>query len=98
MKQWRKWAVRAVCLLVLPLVLACAAGYWSSRLSLNFCRELIPCGDGYAGIQEGQITTRIFFSDGPGSMTGQLLALNLDLSGPQVRSFEQLFRDGEGTL
>lgn len=98
MKRWQRCAMLGIGLLILPLVLTGIVGYTSAHLRLDFCRELVAYGDGYVGIQEGLITTSIFQIDKTDRMTGLIRSVNLDMSIPQVKSFEQLFQDEKGTL
>lgn len=98
MKRWHKCATFGIGVLILPLVLAGIVGYTSAHLRLDFCRELVAWEDGYVGIQEGLTTTSIFQIDAENHMTGLIRTGNLDISIPQVKSYEQLFQDESGTL
>lgn len=98
MKRWQKRSFLAVGLLVLPLLFAVLAGYFSSHLRLDYCKEFRTLEDGYAGIQEDGLVTSIFRTDMTGEMTGLIRVPNVDLWGQNLQSFEQLILSDDGDL
>ncbi|WP_071434341.1 hypothetical protein [Angelakisella massiliensis] len=98
MKKWLKRLLLAVCLLMLPLLLTGVVTYSDTHLEVDYCKTLIPYGDGFAGIEENGVLSHIFCTDADGKLTGNIQVLNIDLGRQSVKSFDQLIEDENGTL
>lgn len=97
-KKWLKRLLLAVCLLMLPLLLTGVVTYSDTHLEVDYCKTLIPYGDGFAGIEENGVLSHIFCTDADGKLTGNIQVLNIDLGRQSVKSFDQLIEDENGTL
>ena len=98
MRKWKKKLCQAAVFLLLPLALALAVQYFHTNLSLNYCKNFISYGEGFAGIQESDSSTSIFSTDAQGNLTGHVQVWNTDYLSLNIKSFDSLFLGDDGAL
>lgn len=87
-----------IILIIIPIIASIIFSYSKTNIDVNFCRSIIRYRNGFAGINETDVSTSIFYTDKNGKLLGNIKLLNTNYITTNIKSYDCIFLGDNETL